>query len=583
MSNNIFEELPSRKGGEAQFGADAAAGIEKRARQLVYDARYEVKKMLAGKKADPASQERMVLQRIAKSTAIPAVKTRARQMVSKKAAVAEDFIPGIEDAAVNNVAKAMFKVFVEGVDQVIPDYLEELHGLDDKKYKIRVTDPKTGNSYVRYGTREKITQLRSKGLKVEMTEYGEPREGERKRGEETARATGGGGKAKKDYDGDGKIESGAKEYRGVVHNAIQRRKGLNPDGKDTSSVKEEFLADGTESTEGQNKGKITGKNVDNYSSGVVKVSPEDGTQSVAGPKNVYAHTELEGQVLSEKSVSRAQQAFMALVYKAKKGEKPASPEVAKAAKGMTKKEARKFAKTKHKGLPEKVKEEKECDTSEKEKDTRGDYAKINLIKNKLRAMGAKNPIVMMNSEETVEEGRALGKAGSESDDNPKGAAVRASSGRGMTMTPARGLGASKPEGSDEERRKKHADQVRSDRRAAARERSEAGEDRLGRLIRSVQKDNYQPDGDQLDELNRLEKEQGKESGGSSDEAYRSVKRTIRGMEGKPEGQRKKVPGKKPPVAGEYGGPRSPAQKVAARRASAQRAQDMYKPRAGESD
>jgi hypothetical protein len=40
----------------------------------------------------------------------------------------------------------------------------------------------------------------------------------------------------------------------------------------------------------------------------------------------------------------------------------------------------------------------------------------------------------------------------------------------------------------------------------------------------------------------------------------------------PRGQ-KKVPGKKPPVAGEYGGPKSPEQKVAQRRASAQRARD----------
>lgn len=40
----------------------------------------------------------------------------------------------------------------------------------------------------------------------------------------------------------------------------------------------------------------------------------------------------------------------------------------------------------------------------------------------------------------------------------------------------------------------------------------------------------------------------------------------------PRGQ-KKVPGKKPPVAGQPGGPKSPAQKVAARRAAAQRAQD----------
>ena len=40
-------------------------------------------------------------------------------------------------------------------------------------------------------------------------------------------------KAKKDYDGDGKVESGSKEHAGVVHNAIQKKKGGTPDGKDT--------------------------------------------------------------------------------------------------------------------------------------------------------------------------------------------------------------------------------------------------------------------------------------------------------------------------------------------------------------
>ena len=44
-------------------------------------------------------------------------------------------------------------------------------------------------------------------------------------------------KADKDYDGDGKVESGAKEYRGAVHNAIQKKKGGKADGKDTSNVK----------------------------------------------------------------------------------------------------------------------------------------------------------------------------------------------------------------------------------------------------------------------------------------------------------------------------------------------------------
>ena len=52
--------------------------------------------------------------------------------------------------------------------------------------------------------------------------------------------------------------------RDAINKAIAKKKG---------EVKEEFLADGTTSTEGQNRGKITGKDVDNYKTGVVKVMP----------------------------------------------------------------------------------------------------------------------------------------------------------------------------------------------------------------------------------------------------------------------------------------------------------------------
>lgn len=66
--------------------------------------------------------------------------------------------------------------------------------------------------------------------------------------------------------------------------------------------------------------------------------------------------EAEGEELQEKAVSKAQQRFMGMVYAAKKGEKPMSSKVAKAAKHMSGTEAKKFASTKHKGLPEKIKE-----------------------------------------------------------------------------------------------------------------------------------------------------------------------------------------------------------------------------------
>ena len=97
---------------------------------------------------------------------------------------------------------------------------------------------------------------------------------------------------------------------------------------------------------------------------------------------------------------------------------------------------------------------------------------------------------------------------------------------------------------------------------------------------------YDMEGEMLDELNRAEKETGidtktgkpTQSGGmKGDKAYTHVKKMIRKMEGTPKGQQKKVPGQKPPAAGEYGsGIKSPAQKVAQRRAAraaAQRARD----------
>jgi hypothetical protein len=56
------------------------------------------------------------------------------------------------------------------------------------------------------------------------------------------------------------------------------------------------------------------------------------------------------------AVSKAQQRFMGMVHAAQKGEEPASPEVEKAAASMKKSDAKDFASTKHKGLPDKKEE-----------------------------------------------------------------------------------------------------------------------------------------------------------------------------------------------------------------------------------
>jgi hypothetical protein len=60
--------------------------------------------------------------------------------------------------------------------------------------------------------------------------------------------------------------------------------------------------------------------------------------------------------LNEKAVSKKQQRFMGMVYKCKETGDCASEEVKKAAASIKKKDAKDFASTKHKGLPEKKKE-----------------------------------------------------------------------------------------------------------------------------------------------------------------------------------------------------------------------------------
>jgi hypothetical protein len=64
--------------------------------------------------------------------------------------------------------------------------------------------------------------------------------------------------------------------------------------------------------------------------------------------------ELDDPGMIEKAVSRKQQRFMGMVHAAQQGETPASGEVAKVARSMKKKDAKDFASTSHKGLPEEI-------------------------------------------------------------------------------------------------------------------------------------------------------------------------------------------------------------------------------------
>ncbi len=268
MKKHIAEDLPARKFPQASLSKgsdrDRESGDrdreggqektpEKKVRQAVYDIKYRARR-------ENIPLRSAYTQYMQNSSMSEQEKSMVREkLFGKGGIVKETYLEGVSELASSSVAKALYNVFVEPKSEDV-DYdqlkneLEEESNFNkgNKKYKVRVVD-KSGTSYVRYATREKINQLRSNPNieSVEMTEYGEPYEGEKKRGERTAAATAG-----KDWDGDGKKESPAKEYRGVVHNAIQKRRGGTPDGKDTSSVKEEYLGEVTdESTIDVKRGK----------------------------------------------------------------------------------------------------------------------------------------------------------------------------------------------------------------------------------------------------------------------------------------------------------------------------------------
>ena len=299
MSTNISEGLPARKkaapvvdapkGGQESGGkkGGTAENSAKRIRQAVYDIRYRARR-------EDIDLKQAFAQYMSNTSMDQKDRAEVRAKLFGKGGVSEQYVGASDDWAIESFSKAFSHVFehhqkdkdgntVPHEDELVTEYERKLHEEKSRKYKVRVTDPKTEKSYVRYADREKITALRGKGLKVEMTEYGTPYEGERKKGEQTAKALGGGKKSK-----GGKLDPVGKEDGDVNNDGkkdstdkylLKRRAAI---GKAMATRKEEYLADGTTSTEASGK-PINPKKVDNYKSGAVKVAPVD----EADPQNGY--------------------------------------------------------------------------------------------------------------------------------------------------------------------------------------------------------------------------------------------------------------------------------------------------------
>ena len=347
MKKYIAEELPTRENPQAsqsspsvdqksksggapkpedQSGRTVDSDVDKKVRQAIYDIRYRARR-------EGVSLEQAYSQYIQNSNLPQEAKMRIRESLfpkgggSENEKVEESYTSLGMDLATTTLSKAMFKVFVEGVrEEIDEEELKEAFTKGEgqgKKYKVKVTD-ESGVSYVRWATREKVSQLKAnpKNTSVEMTDYGSPYEGEDD------------GKSKKDYDGDGKLETPEQEWKGSRDEAIKRNKAIKQ-----AMANEEFIGEVVTDQEDPTAPKppvdiMLGKN----------------SITVANSNQKNPH----GMPVFESSMEQ----FM------------------------------KMARIRLSGTcPKCEKSPCECDNRDKESEMR-------LLKNKVRAMGVKNPIIM---------------------------------------------------------------------------------------------------------------------------------------------------------------------------------------------
>ena len=377
MTKKIFEELPARKhspavaaaksGGAEKKGGEsggADGGSEKKIRQAVYDIRYRARREGIDLRAAYAqymqnsnlsSQEQAAVR--AKLFPKGENSGGGEKKVEKKEDTKESF--GVENWATNDVAGALFKVFVEKTEKQ-NDYELQLEEAE-RKYKVRVTDPKTEKSYVRYADRAKITELRAKGLKVEMTEHGDPYEGTKREGEGEKKKKGKldpVGKEDKDVDNDGdhdKTDKYLLNRRAAIGKAMAKKK---------DKMSEEFIGE-VASSKQQQVGVNNYKPLAKGMQPAVQVMPIDGADLANNQIN---------NVRKEETTPARKRLF----------------EMIKQQQVIAEKEECEKCGGDH-DTKDHDKKEDECTPNE-----RKTYRE--LLKNKLRAMGMKNPLVMMDDD-----------------------------------------------------------------------------------------------------------------------------------------------------------------------------------------
>lgn len=406
MKTNISEDLPARKFvPAANTGGGSAVGgggdMEKRARAAIHDSKYRVKKdMGPDTKLDPAAFIEAVIEKLRNSQYDLPIKTRAIQILRGDGQKKE-----IKEFASQNVARALYSVFVEQPSKLIDEeYIEKLkeelskeyQNPEQRKYKVRVTDKDTKNSYIRWANRSKINELRANPniASVEMLDlYGspEPNESERTKGAQTASVTAGKGLK----NNDGNLANNYPPYNKVTRGDVI----AGATGKDQmggkKKVREEFIGEKDNGDKNKPIEPMKGKR------NKCKVYDPSGSGRDSGGEELRMHQELEGEVIAETGYSK----FLTMV-----NEKMnlAAANMGDVVKDFQKSDAPQFKGKSNKNRQgmaiaakltaerggKKLGEEMECDSDknkedDEKEDPRSMKTKVNLVKNKLRAMGLK--------------------------------------------------------------------------------------------------------------------------------------------------------------------------------------------------
>ena len=154
MTNKIFEEIPVVSSGGTNVH------LEKQAKQLAYDVRYKVNKSIGNtEKVNPAMIKQAYAQELNKSTSSSTVKAMAKKLLFGGE-------HNVRESASDIVANALFKVFVEGIEEpsiLGEEYLEELmkkNRAGETLYWIQIKY-KNGTTYTRWADREAMKKVRT--------------------------------------------------------------------------------------------------------------------------------------------------------------------------------------------------------------------------------------------------------------------------------------------------------------------------------------------------------------------------------------------------------------------------------------